>query len=251
MAPHRLHLLQARLQARLQSEGYSGFAELERELHQPATRVHAVQMLIDLSTVNHTAFFREMRTLRAVVDQLACRLLEGRSPIRIWSAGCSSGQEPYSVLMLLAEAVGPLTAQQVQFWGTDLSREVLETAARAVYPERELTDVSPQRLKRFFLRGRAGKLGTYRIAPELRGLMTWSLLDLSAATWNVPEQFDAILCRNVLIYFEEQERLRLLDRLAERLVPGGWLVMGRGEILPARPGLLERVAPAIFCKVAT
>jgi chemotaxis protein methyltransferase CheR len=249
LAPHRLHLLQARLQARLQAEGCVGFSELVRRLTRAETRGAAVQLLIDLSTVNHTAFFRELRTLRAAADHLACLLVEGGRMVRAWSAGCSTGQEPYSLLMLLVDALGELGRDRLEFWATDLSLDAVKTGARGTYPERDLTGIEPNRLRRYFLRGRGSHLGSYRVEPPLRRIVTWAQLDLSSPSWMVPAGLDLILCRNVSIYFEEHARGDLFERLALHLGPGGLLVLGQGEILPARPKLLERRSQGVFRRI--
>lgn len=248
LAPHRLQLLQARLRGRLRGEGHAGFAEFTAWLSTAETRDRAAQLLIDLSTVNHTSFFREPAALKAVVNHLARLLLEQSGPIRVWSAGCSSGQEPYSLLMMLAEQVADLSPARCECWASDVSLGVLQAAARAIYDERVLGGIAVDRLRRFFLRGRGTHLGQYRVVPEIRRLVTFCHLDLHRWPWTVPGRFDAILCRNVAIYFDEPARLLLLDRLTERLRPGGWLAVGHGEILPARPGRLTKHAPSIFRK---
>ena len=211
-----------------------------------------MQLLIDLSTVNHSTFFREPIQLQALADHLA-GLVRARpqaaGPVRVWSAGCSAGQEPYSLAMMLAESLPGVSAAAIEIRATDIALEVVRSAARAIYEARDLADVSPERLRRFFLRGRGTRQGSYRVVPEIRRLVTFQHLDLRKPAWPLPEDFDAILCRNVAIYFGEAERLVLLDRLAERLRPGGWLVVGNCEILPERPGVLQKIAASIFRRV--
>lgn len=213
-----------------------------------------MQLLVDLTTINHSTFFREPVTLRAVAEHLA-GLVRGRSPregsVRVWSAGCAAGQEPYSLAMLLAELVPGLTRDRLEIWGSDVALGMVRHGARAIYEARELTEVPPERLRRYFLRGRGPQQGQYRIAPEVRALATFQLLDLRRPEWTIPGDFDVILCRNVAIYFDEAERLVLLDRFAQRLRDGGWLVVGNCEILPERPGVLAKIAPSIFRKVTT
>lgn len=148
--------------------------------------------------------------------------------------------------MVLAEAYSNLTPQKVEIHATDLSMEVVKTAARAIYNQREVAGVSPQRLRRFFLRGRGPRDGSFRVVPEIRDLVKFRHLDLRTTVWPMPNDFHAILCRNVSIYFAEEERVQLLNRLAQFLRPGGWLVMGSGEILPAVPTSLRKHAPSIF-----
>jgi chemotaxis protein methyltransferase CheR len=247
LEPHRMGLLQARLRSRLQARGYPSFSRFNERVLKVDPNGPGMQLLIDLSTVNHTAFFREPNHFTFLVDRLSSALKDTSSgPVKIWSAGCSTGQEPYSMAMVLAETLPNLTPQKVELHATDLSTEVVRAAARAIYTARDIAGVSPARLRRFFLRGRGPRDGSYRIVPEIRDVVKFRHLDLRNAIWPLPNDFHAILCRNVSIYFAEEERLQLLNRLAQYLRPGGWLVMGSGEILPGVPTSLRKVAPAIF-----
>jgi chemotaxis protein methyltransferase CheR len=151
--------------------------------------------------------------------------------------------------MMLAEGLPGVSPAAIEIRATDIALGIVRSAARAIYEARDLADVSPERLRRFFLRGRGTRQGSYRIAPEIRRPVTFQHLDLRKPSWPLPEEFEAILCRNVAIYFGESERLLLMDRLAGRLRPGGWLVVGNCEILPERPGSLQKVAASVFRKV--
>ncbi|MDX2037215.1 MAG: protein-glutamate O-methyltransferase CheR [Isosphaeraceae bacterium] len=246
---HRMGLLQARLRSRLQNRGYPSFSRFNERVLKVDPNGPGMQLLIDLSTVNHTAFFREPAHFTFMVEKLGPLFKDPTGfPIRIWSAGCSTGQEPFSIAMALAEAVPTLNAQKVEIWATDLSLEVVKTAARAIYSTREVVGVSPVRLRRFFMRGKGPKDGSFRVVPELRDIVKYRHLDLRTATWPLPGDFHMIFCRNVSIYFAEDERMNLLNRLATFLRPGGWLAMGNGEILPGVPSSLRKIEPSIYRK---
>jgi len=248
----RLLLIRARLQARLQARGVPSFAWFHDHHLHPRSGGAGMQLLIDLSTVNHSTFFREPTQLQALTDHLAGLVRarpQGAGPVRVWSAGCAAGQEPYSLAMMLAGTLPGVTPAALEIRATDIALEIIRSAARAIYEARDLADVSPERLRRFFLRGRGTRQGSYRIVPEIRRLVTFQHLDLRKPGWPLPEEFEAILCRNVAIYFTAEERVVLLDRLAERLRPGGWLVVGNCEILPERPGRLQKIAASIFRRV--
>ena len=150
--------------------------------------------------------------------------------------------------MVLAETIPGLSAQRVEIWASDLSREVLETAARAIYNARDVQGVSPARLRRVFLRGHGPRAGSYRVVPEIRDLVKFRHLDLRNPTWPMPPDFHMIFCRNVSIYFAEDERMELLNRLAQHIRPGGWLAMGNGEILPGTAPSLRKHSPSLFQK---
>jgi chemotaxis protein methyltransferase CheR len=250
LEPHRMGLMQARLRSRLQVGGFPSFVRFYERVLKADPNGWGMQLLIDLSTVNHTAFFREAGHFTFLAQHLlpAFKDLSG-GPVRIWSAGCSTGQEPYSMAMVLAETVPNLTPQRVEILASDLSLEVVQVAARAMYKEADVRVIPPPRLRRFFLRGRGPRDGQYKVVPEIRDLVKFKHLDLRNPIWAVPNDFHAILCRNVSIYFAEDERVQLLNRLAGHLRPGGWLVMGNGEILPAVPSSLRKTQPSIFQKV--
>ena len=150
--------------------------------------------------------------------------------------------------MVLAETLKTLSPQKVEIWASDLSLEMLKTAAGAIYTTRDVQGVSPARLRRFFLLGRGPREGSFRVVPEIRDLVKFRHLDLRNPVWSVPNDFPIIFCRNVSIYFAEDERLNLLNRLAQHLRPGGWLAMGNGEILPDVPPALRKHSPSLFQK---
>jgi chemotaxis protein methyltransferase CheR len=249
LAVQRISLLRARLRSRLQARGIPSFSWFHDRVLTLRPHGAGMQMLLDLSTINHTGFFREPEPLSSVADQLARQLRGSVSiPVRVWSAGCSAGQEPYSLAILLLERVLDVLPASIEILASDISLEMVRQAARAIYEEKELAGVDLNRMRRFFLRGRGPRQGYFRVVPELRRLVSFQHFDLRAADWPIAGEFDAILCRNVALYFSEQERLSLLDRLAARLRAGGWLVVGNCEILTERPGLLRKQAGSIFRK---
>jgi chemotaxis protein methyltransferase CheR len=246
---HRMGLLQARLRSRLQLKGFKNFTHFNEQVLKNDPTGWGAQLLIDLSTVNHTAFFREPAHFTFMAERVAAWLKESPAmPIRIWSAGCSSGQEPYSMAMVLAETVQSFSTQKIDIWASDLSLEMLKIGAGAVYTTRDVQGVSPQRLRRFFLLGRGPRQGSFRVVPEIRDLVRFRHLDLRNLVWPVPNDFPIIFCRNVSIYFADEERLPLLNRLAQHLRPGGWLAMGNGEILSEVPSSLRKYSPSLFQK---
>ncbi len=246
---HRMGLLQARLRSRLQVKGISSFTQFYEQVLKVDPGGWGAQLLVDLSTVNHTSFFREPAHFTFMAERIVAWLKESPGmPVRIWSAGCSSGQEPYSMAMVLAETISGLLSQKVEIWASDLSLEMLKLAAGAIYTTRDVQGVSPARLRRFFLLGRGPRAGSFRVVPEIRDLVKFRHLDLRNPVWSVPNDFPIIFCRNVSIYFAEEERLALFNRLSQHLRPGGWLAMGNGEILPEVPPTLRKHSPSLFQK---
>ena len=251
LEPHRMGLLQARLRSRLQVKGISSFSQFHEQVLRNDPSGWGAQLLIDLSTVNHTSFFREPAHFTFLSEQVSASLKEAPpSTVRLWSAGCSSGQEPYSMAMALAEALPPHGLAKVEIWANDLSLEMLKVGASAIYGTRDVQGVSPARLRRFFLLGRGPREGSFRIAPEIRDLVKFRHLDLRNGIWALSNDFHVIFCRNVSIYFADEERMILLDRLSHHLRPGGWLVMGKGEILPSVPASLRKHSPSLYQREA-
>jgi chemotaxis protein methyltransferase CheR len=240
----RLTLVQARLQSRLRSRGIPSFSWFYSQVLMGEGRARGLQLLIDASTVNHSSFFREPATLEFLVDHLSMLIRE--RPARVWTAGCSAGQEPYSVAMLLEESAPGFTADSLEIVASDLSREILRMAVAAIYDEKGVADISDERLRRFFLRGRGPRRGTIRVAPEVRRLVSFLRFDLRSSHWPIQGPFDVILCRNVTLYFPEAERVPTLERMAEMLRPDGLLALGSCEILPSAPRMLDKVAPSVF-----
>jgi chemotaxis protein methyltransferase CheR len=246
---HRMGLLQARLRSRLQVKNFKSFTQFYEQVLKTDPTGWGAQLLVDLSTVNHTAFFREPAHFTFMTEKIATWIKESPGMnIRIWSAGCSSGQEPYSMAMVLAESLNNFSQQKIEIWASDLSLEMLKNAAGAIYTTRDVQGVSPARLRRFFLLGRGPREGSFRVVPEIRDLVKFRHIDLRNPSWTIPSDFPIIFCRNVSIYFAEDERLTLLNRLAQHLRPGGWLAMGNGEILPEVPPSLRKHSPSLFQK---
>src|SRR5262249_55398279 len=139
---HRMGLMQARLRSRLQTKGVGSFTQFHEQVLKVEPTGWGTQLLIDLSTVNHTAFFREPAHFTFLAEKVAGWLKESPgTTIRIWSAGCSSGQEPYSMAMVLAEALPPPSLQKVEIWASDLSLEMLKVAASAIYTTRDVQGI--------------------------------------------------------------------------------------------------------------
>ncbi len=251
LEPHRMGLLQARLRSRVQVKGFPSFSQFHEQVLRNDPNGWGAQLLIDLSTVNHTSFFREPAHFTFLSEHVSAALKEApTTTVRLWSAGCSSGQEPYSMAISLAETLPPHGLAKVEIWASDLSLEMLKVAASAIYGTRDVQGVSPIRLRRFFLLGRGPREGSFRIVPEIRDLVKFRHLDLRNSIWALPNDFHIIFCRNVSIYFAEEERMVLLDRLSHHLRPGGWLVMGNGEILPSVPASLRKQSPSLFQREA-
>lgn len=198
--------------------------------------------LIDLLTTNKTDFFREpahFDYLRTII--LPTVLSTGR-PLRIWSAGCSTGEEPYTIAMVLRESLP--ARYDVRILATDICTRVVAAARRGHFTEGQLADVTPARRQRFFAPAADGGA---MVLPELRAPISFAHLNLMA-TWPMSGPFDVIFCRNVMIYFDKPTVTRLVGRYHDLLAPGGHLFIGHSESLTAVEHRYRYVQPAVYAK---
>jgi len=241
-------LVQARLAKRLRAMGLDDFDDYAEYVRADASGVELVHMLDAIST-NLTRFFREDDHFAYLRSSVLPRVAAGpRGPsrrLRVWSAGCSSGEEPYSIAITLAEAIPDLDRWDARILATDLSTKVLARAQQGLYPPRSLKDVSPQRRSRYFLAegGRNDRL--YRVRPELRKTVHFARLNLMES-WPMQGPFDAIFCRNVMIYFDKPTQQELVGRYWQLLAPGGTLFIGHSESLTGVKHDYQYVQPTIY-----
>ncbi len=198
--------------------------------------------LIDLLTTNKTDFFREPAHFDFLLSQILPTVVAAGTPLRIWSAGCSSGEEPYTLSMLLHEALPP--RYDFRILATDICTTVVATAKQGTYTAQQLADVSPQRRQRFFTPAGDGRA---TVTPELRAPISFANLNLMAS-WPMSGPFDLILCRNVMIYFDKPTVTRLVSRFHALLAPGGHLFIGHSESLTAIEHGYRYVQPAVYAK---
>lgn len=225
-------LLERRLQPRLDAHALSGFRDYYEFLQAaPAAEVEReLDELFDRIATRETYFFREAYQLDALRDELIPSLYERRprgNKLSLWSAGCASGEEAYSLAMTVLES-GRLHNWQVEIVGSDFSLQALATARRGVYGQSSFRQTEPARLSRFF----RTLTGRWEVLDEVRRLCRFTRCNLAAADWGtVGGPFDAIFCRNVLIYFDTETRRRVVQLFSERLRDGGYLLLGHSENL--------------------
>jgi len=206
----------------------------------------ALIALIDSLTTNYTSFFREP----AHFDFLTQHIVPGwrtRDSIPIWSAACSTGEEPYSIAFRLLDNLGAASLGKVRILATDISARVLAAAQKAVYPADRFGDMSPETLRKYVLRGEHSCEGLYRIRKELASLVTFRRLNLIEP---LPPLgfFPLIFCRNVMIYFNKSTQSDVVKLLVACLEPGGYLFVGHAESLSGTDCGLQYIQPAVYRK---
>jgi chemotaxis protein methyltransferase CheR len=230
LTEQKRELVYGRLARRLRALNLRSFREYRRLL---GTDAGELVQLCNAITTNLTSFFRERHHFDYLREQFLRPLAtdgRGQRRVRIWSAGCSSGEEPYSIAMTLLETLPDLPRWNARILATDLDSEVLERARRGVYPVERLGGLDPQRLERFFTAQPEHSGMTYRVKPELSALVTFRQLNL---TQPLPMKgpLDVIFCRNTIIYFDKDTQRDLFRRMALLQRPGGRLLLGHSESL--------------------
>jgi chemotaxis protein methyltransferase CheR len=253
LGPDKRVLVASRLAKRLRQLQLESYHEYCQLLRSPAGE-DELRFLIDRISTNHTTFFRETKHfdfLRDVVlPQWRARPEAKREPFRLWSAACSSGEEPYSLAILLAEHLAPAGADAWQIEASDISTRVLDIADKGVYETDRLAGVKPDWLRRYFQKGLREWQGHFRVKPELRERIRFHQLNLLENNYPFTKPFHVIFCRNVMIYFDRPTQEALVGNLAERLVPGGYLMVGHSESLSGIKHSLRSLQPAIYLKTA-
>jgi chemotaxis protein methyltransferase CheR len=209
--------------------------------------------LLDAVSTNKTDFFREPDHFDFLARKALPELVEGNGrgrPLLIWSAGCSTGEEPYTLAMVLDQWGAAKAGFRYRILATDLSTAVLARAERGVYAEEVARPVPADWRRKYFLRSRDRSSNLLRVAPELRRLVEFRRLNFMEARFDLAQKADVIFCRNVLIYFDRPTQERILGKLAGELVPGGYAFVGHSETLHDMDLPLKPVAPAVYRKIA-
>jgi len=239
-------LIVGRLGKRLRALELATFRDyLDRVKHDPDERV---EMLNCIAT-NETHFFRESKHFDLLRDRILPELVAAADAgtrarsIRVWSAGCSTGEEPFSLAMLLLDA---LPAWSIDILGTDISTRVLDAARVALWPLRKSSEIPPHFLHRYMLRGTGAQQGKMKATDYLRSVVRFERLNLNDARYAVDGKFDLIFCRNVLIYFDNASRHGVVSRLVDHLSDPGFLFVGHAESLAGVTDAVRCVTPTVY-----
>ena len=236
-------LVSGRLARRLSQHGLASYTDYLDLLASGADAVE-VQTAVDLLTTNETYFFREPRHFEFLREQALAPARRRGKPFRVWSAACSSGEEVYSIAMVLADALGD---EPWEVLGSDISSRVLQRAAAAHYPLERTRQIPPPQLKRHCLRGIDEQAGTLLVQRALRARVRFQQINLNAAVPAIG-RFDLIFLRNVMIYFDLATKRQVVARVLEQLEDGGHFCIGHSETLNDVSDAVTLVAPATYRK---
>ena len=222
LAEGKQEMVYSRLARRLRATGSGSFQGYLDRLEQ-SPDAQEWQSFTNALTTNLTSFFRESHHFPVLAAHA-----RGRPAMTVWCSASSTGEEPYSIAMTLCEAYGSLTPP-VKILATDIDTEVLSVASAGVYQEERVSSLTRERLQRYFLRGRGGQHGRVRVRDELRALVEFRPLNLLARDWQISGSFDAIFCRNVMIYFDKPTQRQILSRFVPLMKPDALLFAGHSE----------------------
>jgi chemotaxis protein methyltransferase CheR len=244
-------MLESRLQKRLRRFGFDSYSKYVDFVFSDAGRESELINMIDAVTTNKTDFFREADHFDFLVGKIvpAAEQRDGAGiarPFAVWSAGCSTGEEPYTIAMVLEErkVVDPRFTYRI--FASDLSTQVLDKAREAVYEESKAEVVPMSFKKKYMLRSKDAERSLVRMKPEIRSRVTFDRINFMDDRYPVSESFDVVFCRNVIIYFERAVQEAILRKLCDHIRPGGWLILGHSETLTGMNMPLKGVAPTIY-----
>ncbi|BBB61034.1 chemotaxis protein methyltransferase [Undibacterium sp. KW1] len=223
LADSKQEMVYSRLARRLRATGISSFSEYLDGLE--SNQIESEwEAFTNALTTNLTSFFREEHHFPILAEHIARK----HEPVNIWCSASSTGEEPYSIAITLCEAFGTLRPP-AHIIATDIDTNVLETASRGVYNLDRIEKLSAERTRKFFLKGKGAQEGLVRVRPELRDLITFKQLNLLEDGWPLSGEFDAIFCRNVMIYFDKPTQGKILKKFVPLMKPDGLLFAGHSE----------------------
>ncbi len=248
-------MLEARFQKRLRILGMKTFGDYCDYLFSPEGMEHELHQMIDAVTTNKTDFFREPSHFDSLSRTILPEIIAGRGKgtgrkITVWSAGCSTGEEPYTLAMVMNEFAERYSGCGFDWsiLATDISTKVLEKARQAIFETERVMPIPDPLKRKYLLKSRDRNRGLFRIVPELRKTVWFRRLNFMEDDFGMKEMIDIIFCRNVIIYFDRPTQARLLDKFCRQLVPGGYLFLGHSETLHGMDVPLVQVLPTIYRK---
>ncbi|WP_347888771.1 CheR family methyltransferase [Nitrosomonas europaea] len=242
LAENRQEMVYTRLSRRLRATGSRGFGEYLERL-EGDDRDAEWESFVNALTTNLTSFFREAHHFPILAEHVKKR--QPGQTMKLWCSAASTGEEPYSMAMTMVETFNSLKPP-VRILATDIDTEVLAAARKGVYSLDRLESISPERIRRFFLKGKNSTSGYARVRQELRDLITFRPLNLQDPKWPMHGPFDAIFCRNVMIYFDKPTQYQILQKFVPLLNHGGLLFMGHSEVFQHASDLIRLVDRTVY-----
>lgn len=241
LSPVKQDMVYSRLARRLRATGKNTFAEYLDLLERGGA--DEWERFVNSLTTNLTSFFREPHHFPIFADQL--KKLGTKRPVRVWCSAASTGEEPYSIAMTVLETFGA-NVSHVSIFASDLDTNVLATAQKGVYPIERVDKMSPERLKRFFLKGAGSQEGYVSVRPELKRMIEFQRVNLLEPNWPIRGPLDVIFCRNVMIYFDKPTQHKILSRFAPLMQPDGLMYAGHSESFLHAADLFKSLGKTVY-----
>lgn len=241
LSPVKQDMVYSRLARRLRATNTNTFAEYLDKLEKGGP--DEWERFVNSLTTNLTSFFREPHHFPLFAEHL--QKLGSKRPIRVWCSAASTGEEPYSIAITVLETFGN-NASHVSIFASDLDTNVLATAQKGVYPVERVEKMSPERLKRFFLKGSGSQEGYVAVRPELKRLIEFQRVNLLEPNWPVRGPLDIIFCRNVMIYFDKPTQYKILSRFAPLMQPDGLMFAGHSESFLHAADLFKSLGKTVY-----
>jgi len=251
LSEHKRALVYSRLAKRLRANGLENYSDYYELVANADPDSQEIVEFINAITTNKTSFFREPHHFDFLREEIFPAYLEDintnrRKSVRIWSAGCSAGQEPYTLAMTLFEFFGANTSAELKILATDIDTNVLARARQGIYNEEQIEDIPDYLLRKYFLKGKGDREGLAKVGKELQSIIQFDRLNLFDPVWPMKEKLDIIFCRNVIIYFSRDTQRQLIRRMTQHLKPGGYLMLGHSESLHGYESGLQHVRKNVY-----
>ena len=245
------NMLESRLNKRLRALGIQSFKNYEKYLFSSQGMEEEIPQLIDVVTTNTTCFFREENHFNLLSEEILPKWWEetpGEKKIfNVWSAGCSTGEEAYTLAIVLNEFAQKNIGFEYSILGTDISNEVVQTARRAIYPVEKVEEFSDRLKRKYLMKSKDKKANKVRIVPEIRAQVNFKVLNF-LEDFEINKTMHVIFCRNVIIYFEKAVQEKIIRKLCDQLCGGGYLFIGHSETLTGLNLPLQLEKPTVYKK---
>ena len=246
-------MLSSRLNKRLRELNFSTYREYYNYLKSYDGRMLEFDELTDAVTTNKTNFFRENKHFEFLSDGILNEILNMKrfnlnKKIYCWSAGCSTGEEPYTLAMILEDFLSQNKQYDFEILATDISNRALTIARNAIYRKADIEPIPDRLKKKYLLRGKNNRKGEFRIVSELREKVEFQQLNLMDKNYLMHNKMDIIFCRNVIIYFDRETQIEFFDKLYDQLSTGGYLFIGSSESLYSISDKFKSVRPTVYMK---
>jgi len=239
-------LLEGRLQKRIKANKLSNFGEYIDFLFSDLGQKKELPFFIDAVSTNKTDFYREPHHFKFLSQQFLPEFAASHNHLKIWSAAASSGEEPYTIAIELREFIENHKGFSYEMLGTDISTDILQKAAKGIYDEKRVEIIPLPIKKKYFLRSKNKENKTVKVSKILQQNLRFRTINLTVPLTGIPDDFDIIFCRNVLIYFNRIVQEKVINSLCNKLKPGGFLLLGHSESLTGIQAPLTQVAPTIY-----